>query len=140
MCQGTEWLPGGPPCPSLSSPPIAIASAPRRLTFVFEAPNAVGKFGEAGDPGILLLEFSQGTCWRAPHGLPGADNLPGWNPRLGAEDCAILNTAMVSNADLASGDHSLAQACCCRRHRSERRSPNARQSGHCAQFAPSCRF
>ncbi len=58
VCRGTEWLPGSPPCPSLSSPPIAIAPAPRGLTFVFEAPNTVGKFGEAGDPGILLLEFA----------------------------------------------------------------------------------
>src|SRR6185437_12652686 len=76
---------------------------------LFEASNAVGKFRKTGCPGVLLLEGFQRTRGRTPDGLARAYNLGGWNPGLRAEDRAVLNFAMVPDANLAAGDHPPAQ-------------------------------
>ena len=65
---------------------MAIAPAPRGLTFVFEAPNPVGKFGRRATQAYCSLNLRKGRAG-VPHTVCPVRiifpvGIPAWAPRI----------------------------------------------------------
>src|SRR4029077_8377177 len=64
--------------------------------------NPVSKLGQAGEPGILFLEFVQRPGGSAPNELPTSYRLPGRVARLCPNDGTIFDLAVIGNSHLTA--------------------------------------